>query len=121
MIRAMTDEEIAVLVTEADELRRTERRGDHEFGCECAACIAGELLVAERMFWRPTDWSTVPAWRAWRAEVGARRRPTAQDDALLAAAHLEMLACLYAQCDRNDLAETYFRWADETITEGLAA
>lgn len=79
--------------------------------------MAELLLVAESAPWRPTDWSLVPAWSRWRAEVGAYRRPADQPDALLWGAYCEAEATLAARSDRPENASWWLAEAHAVVTE----
>lgn len=79
--------------------------------------LAALLLLAEREPWRPSDWSAVPAWATWRAEVGARRRPAGQADALLWCAYCEAEASLSAHFGNALVAAYWLSEADQLLAE----
>lgn len=83
--------------------------------------MAGLLYAAEAEPWCPVDWSLVPAWSAWRAEVGARRRLAAQPDALLWAAYCESEACLAAQSGNAKQSAWWLAQAADLIRESADA
>jgi hypothetical protein len=81
--------------------------------------MADMLLAAESESWRPVDWSAVPAWSTWRAEVGARRprrRFAEHADPLLWAAYCEAEAARHAQAGLPLDAAWWLEAADDLIT-----